>query len=87
MNQKVRSFAGAHIALFQVRFVDYGLGNAWIFKYMLAEVGVHFEYVVGGLGLRDSIRTALGSAIALLAYCFWHFGVLVAFNTIVRNTY
>lgn len=61
------------IALLQVCFVDYGLSYTRVLQHMLADLGVHLEYVVRSLGFRIRIGTALCSAIALFPRCFWHF--------------
>lgn len=46
-----------NVALLQICLVDNGLSHARVFEYMLAKIGVHLEYVIGGLRFR--IWTAL----------------------------
>ncbi len=71
-----RSMKGTNVALLQICFVDYGLSHAGIFEHMLADLSVHLEYVVGGLGFR--IWAALRRhAIALSVRCFGHCEALI----------
>ena len=65
------------VALLEVGFVDYGLGDSRVAENVLAEVGVHFEDVVGGFRLCCCVRigAAVGCPIiALFGSGFWHFG-------------
>lgn len=68
------SRGSAYITLLQIRLVDNSLSYPRIFQYMLSHVGVHFEDVVCGGGLRRSLSVgaALRRAIALPRLYFWH---------------
>ena len=62
------------VALLEVGFVDYGLGDSRVAENVLAEVGIHFEDIVGGFCLCCCvrIRAAMRCAIALFGSRFWH---------------
>lgn len=58
------------------------LSNSWILEHVLAYIGVHLEHMV----LRDSIGSALGSAIALSALRFGHGLKLAGLMRLVEAT-